>query len=145
VKFCLGKRYTRQNMSINKTVVIRLGGMALGLAGLWLVWSQAQQKRPPLTMEKVTENLYVIMANGGNVAAMPTSEGVLLVDDKFALDAPEILAKVKTISDKPIPYLLNTHQHGDHTGGNEALLAASAEIILPKNAPAHTGGGKNPG
>jgi cyclase len=131
-------------MSLNKAVVIRLSGMAIGLAGLWLVWSQTQQ-RPPLTMEKVTDNLYVIMGNGGNVAAMPTSEGVLLVDDKFALDAPEIVAKVKTISDKPIRYILNTHQHGDHTGGNEAMLAASAEIIIHKNARANMVAGKMPG
>src|SRR6266478_1676860 len=128
-------------MSIKKAVVIRLGGMALGLAGLWLVWSQAQQQRPPLTMEKVTDNLYVIMANGGNVAAMPTSEGVLLVDDKFAQDAPEILAKVKSISDKPIRYVLNTHQHGDHTGGNQKLIE-NAEIIAHKNARANMVTGK---
>ena len=132
-------------MSINKAVLIRLSGMTLAIAGLWLVWSQAQQARPPLTIEKVTEGLYVIVGNGGNVAAMPTSEGVLLVDDKFAQDAPEILAKVKTISDKPIRYVLNTHQHGDHTGGNAPLLAASAEIIIQKNARANMAAGKMPG
>jgi cyclase len=132
-------------MSFNKAVAIRLSGCALGLTGLWLVWAQTQQQRPPLTMEKVTDNLFVIIGNGGNVAAMPTSEGVLLVDDKFALDAPEIVAKVKTISDKPIRYILNTHQHGDHTGGNEAMLAASAEIIIHKNARANMLAGKMPG
>jgi len=131
-------------MSINTPIAIRLGGIGLGLAGLWMVWSQTQQ-RPPLTMEKVTDNLYVIIGNGGNVAAMPTSEGVLLVDDKFAADAPEIVAKVRTISDKPIRYILNTHQHGDHTGGNEAMLAASAEIIIHKNARANMLAGKMPG
>lgn len=128
-----------------KTVVVRLSGIGLGLAGLWMVWSQAQQQRPPLTMEKVTDNLYVIIGNGGNVAAMPTSEGVLLVDDKFAQDAPEILAKVKTISDKPIRYVLNTHQHGDHTGGNDAMLASNAEILIHKNARANMVDGKQPG
>ena len=130
---------------MSNTLVVRLAGICLGLAGLWLLWSQAQQQRPPLTMEKVTENLYVIIGNGGNVAAMPTSEGVLLVDDKFAQDAPEIMAKVKTISDKPVRYVLNTHQHGDHTGGNEVMLAASAEIIIHKNARANMVAGKQPG
>jgi cyclase len=119
--------------------------MGLGLAGLWLVWSQAQQQRPPLTMEKVSANLYVIMGNGGNVAVMPTSEGVLLVDDKFAQDAPEIIAKVKTISDKPIRYIINTHQHGDHTGGNATMMAASAEIIIHKQARANMLATKLPG
>src|SRR5258708_8484843 len=130
-------------MSPQKALALRLTAITLGLPALCLVWSPAQ--RPPLTIEKVTDNLYVIVGNGGNVAAMPTSEGVLLVDDKFAQDAPEILAKVKTISDKPIRYVLNTHQHGDHTGGNEALLAASAEIIIQKNARANMVAGKMPG
>jgi len=87
----------------------------------------------------------VIIGHGGNVAAMPTSDGVLLVDDKFAVDAPEIVAKVKTISDKPIRYILNTHQHPDHTGGNEPMMAASAEIIIHKNARANMVTNKMPG
>lgn len=132
-------------MFTQKSVVIRLLGIVVGLAGLWLLWSQAQQQRPPLTMEKVTDNLYVIIGNGGNVAVMPTSEGVLLVDDKFAQDGPEILAKVKTVSDKPIRYVLNTHQHGDHTGGNQALIGANAEILIHKNARANMVEGKMPG
>ena len=129
---------------MNRATAIRLGGILLASAGLWVVWSQGQQ-RQPLTMEKVTDNLYVIIGNGGNVAVMPTSEGVLLVDDKFAQDGPEILAKVKSVSDKPIRYVLNTHQHGDHTGGNAALLAASATVIAHKNARANMATQKMPG
>ena len=132
-------------MSINRVVGVRLLGIGLALAGLWLLWSQAQQQRPPLTMEKVTDNLYVIIGNGGNVAVMPTSEGVLVVDDKFAQDAPEIMAKIRTVSDKPVRYVLNTHQHGDHTGGNAAMQAQHAEIIINKNARANMVAGNMPG
>ena len=128
---------------MKNTIVVRLTGVAVAMTGLWVAWSQGQ--RPPLTMEKVSENLYVIIGNGGNVAVMPTSDGVLLVDDKFAQDGPEILAKVKSVSDKPIRYVLNTHQHGDHTGGNEALLAASAEVIAHKNARMNMVTQKQPG
>ena len=104
-------------------------------------------KNPPaqLTMEKVTDNLYVIMQDGGNVAFMPTSEGVLVVDDKFAQDAPQIMAKIKTVSDKPVRYVINTHQHGDHTGGNEAMLAAGAEILIHRNARHNMVAAKQPG
>src|ERR1700736_3799920 len=130
-------------MDIHKSAAIRASAILLALTALCLLWSQTQ--RPPLTMEKVTDNLYVIIGNGGNVAVMPTTEGVILVDDKFAADAPEITAKVKSITDKPIRYVLNTHQHGDHTGGNEALLAASAEIIIHKNARANMVTVKQPG
>ncbi len=128
---------------MSKTLVVRLGGLLIATAGLWSLWSQGQ--RGPLTIEKVTDNLYVIVGNGGNVAVMPTSDGVLLVDDKFAQDAPEIVAKVKTVSDKPVRYILNTHQHGDHTGGNEALMASSAEVIAHKNARANMVTQKMPG
>jgi cyclase len=129
---------------MNKAVTIRLAGVGIGLAGLWLVWSQAQQ-RPVLKMEKVVDGLYVISENGGNVAVMPTPDGVLLVDDKFAQDAPDIVAKVKTVSDKPIRYILNTHQHGDHTGGNEIMMTGGAETIIHKNARANMVDGKMPG
>src|SRR5689334_20504916 len=124
-------------------VFTRVTLAALGLTGLCIAWSQ--QPRQPLTMEKVSANLWVIMGNGGNVAVMPTAEGVILVDDKFAQDAADIVAKVKTISDKPIRYVMNTHQHGDHTGGNEAALAAGAEVIITKQARANMVAGKMPG
>src|SRR5689334_16657140 len=133
-------------MNMNKTIGVRLAGTTVAIASLWFVWSQGQQQpRPPLTIEKVTDNLWVIIGNGGNVAVMPTSEGVVLVDDKFAQDGPEILAKVKSVTSQPIRYVLNTHQHGDHTGGNEILMAANAEIVIQKNARANMAEAKQPG
>jgi glyoxylase-like metal-dependent hydrolase (beta-lactamase superfamily II) len=130
-------------MVLRRDAVTRVTLAALGIAGLWIAW--AQQPRQPLTIEKVTNNLWVIIGNGGNVAVMPTSEGVILVDDKFAQDAPDIVAKVKTVSDKPIRYVLNTHQHGDHTGGNAAMIDASAQVIITKQARANMVAGKQPG
>jgi len=129
---------------MRKQQTVRGAILIFGLAGLWLAWSQGQQPAQ-LTMEKVTENLYVIMGSGGNVAVLPTNDGVLLVDDKFAQDGPQILAKVRSVSDKPIRYVLNTHQHGDHTGGNASLLAAKAEILIHKNARANMAAGNMPG
>jgi len=113
-------------------------------AGLWLAWSQNQQPAQ-LTIEKVTDTLWVIVGSGGNVAVMPTPQGVVLVDDKFAQDNPQIVAKVKSVTDQPIRYVLNTHHHGDHTGGNKALLDANAEIILHRNARANMVKGEQPG
>jgi len=130
-------------MHMRKEILIRVTVAVLGVAGLWLAWSQ--NPPAPLTMQKVSDNVYVIIGDGGNVAFMPTSEGVILVDDKFAQDAPEILARVKSVSDKPIRYVLNTHQHPDHTGGNQAMLAANAEIVIQKNARANMVAGKQPG
>jgi glyoxylase-like metal-dependent hydrolase (beta-lactamase superfamily II) len=134
-------------MSIHRPTLVRFGGILLAVAGLCLVWLQAQPPKQPLNVQKVTDNLWVIMnASSGNVAVMPTNEGVLLVDDKFEQDGPEILAKVKAVSDKPIKYILNTHQHGDHTGGNAYMLTnTSAEILIHKNARANMLAGKQPG
>jgi glyoxylase-like metal-dependent hydrolase (beta-lactamase superfamily II) len=128
---------------MRKVAVLRIAMAALAGIGIWIAW--AQNPPQPLDLQKVTDNLYVLIGDGGNVAFMPTSEGVILVDDKFAADGPQIVAKVKSITDKPIRYVLNTHHHGDHTGGNEALLAANAEIILHKNARANMVAGKQPG
>jgi cyclase len=120
---------------MRKAHVLRFAIVAVTAAGMWLAWSQ----NPPaqLTMEKVTDNIYAVMQDGGNVAFMPTSEGVLVVDDKFAQDAPQIMAKIKSVTDKPVKYVLNTHQHGDHTGGNDAMMAAGAQILIHKNARAN--------
>jgi glyoxylase-like metal-dependent hydrolase (beta-lactamase superfamily II) len=128
---------------MRKNAVVRFTLAALAGIGVWLAW--AQNPPQPLTLQKVTDNLYVIIGDGGNTAFMPTSDGVILVDDKFAADGPNIVAKVKSVTDKPIRYVLNTHQHGDHTGGNEALLAANAEIVIHKNARANMVTGKMPG
>ena len=140
--------YTVLNMPIQKPLLVRIGGIGLAAAGLCLVWLQAQQPpKQPITVQKVTDNLWVIMSSdSGNVAVMPTSEGVLLVDDKFDQYGPDIVAKVKAISDKPIKYILNTHQHGDHTGGNAFMLTNTpAEILIHKNARANMVAGKQPG
>lgn len=131
-------------MASRNNAITRVILILAGAAGLWAAWAQ-QQPRQALTIEKVTENLWVIVGAGGNVAVMPTTEGVIVVDDKFAEDAPGIVAKIKTISDKPIRYVLNTHHHGDHTGGNAAMLAANAEVILSKNARANMVTGNQPG
>jgi cyclase len=114
-------------------------------AGAWMARTQAPQSPAQLTLEKVKDNLYVIIGDGGNVAVYVTDEGVILVDDKFERDAADIMAKVKSLTDKPVKYVLNTHQHGDHTGGNQKLLDASAEIISQKNARANMVATKMPG
>ena len=97
----------------------------------WIAQTQ-QPPAQPLQIEKVKDDLYNISGSGGNVAAYLTNEGVILIDDKFPQNTPEILAKVKSVSDKAVRYVVNTHHHGDHTGGNANLLG-STEIIGHRN------------
>ena len=91
------------------------------------------QPQQGLSIEQVKDGLYVIMGSGGNVGVRVTSEGVILIDDKFPQNFDDIQALVATVSDQPVRYVLNTHHHGDHAGGNVEYINI-AEIIAHQNA-----------
>src|SRR5262245_57882287 len=88
-----------------------------------------------VTVAKVQGNIYVLTGAGGNTTVQVGPEGVLVVDTMFGPLAPKILAAIRTLSDKPIRYILNTHVHVDHAGANEPLLKASpgAKILAHEN------------
>lgn len=124
-------------------VTIRTVAALLSLGGLWIALTQ-QPPAQPLTIEKLAEDLHVIVGSGGNVAVLTTEDGVILVDDKFDRNVPEILERVRSITSRPVRYILNTHHHGDHTGGN-ATLSNAAEIVAHDNVYANMTRGKQPG
>ena len=76
----------------------------------------------------VQGNIYMLVGAGGNITMQVGKEGVLLVDTMYAGLSDKVLAAVRTVSDKPIRYIINTHVHGDHTGGNEKLAKAGSTI-----------------
>src|SRR5216117_3540062 len=82
---------------------------------------------------KVAEGVYMLEGEGGNIGVSSGEDGVYLIDDQFAPLTPKIVAAVKAISDKPIRFLMNTHWHGDHVGGNENLGKAGVVIIAHDN------------
>ena len=86
-----------------------------------------------LTIEPVGEGLYAIFGSGGNVGVRVTGEGVILIDDKYPENFGEIQELVRQVSDQPVRYVLNTHHHGDHSGGNVGYIQI-AEIIAHQNA-----------
>jgi cyclase len=117
-----------------RRVVLFIGFMAvLGVSIAVVPGLTQQQQHPPLTLEKVKDDLYVIVGNGGNVAALVTNEGVILVDDKFEQDYDAITQHLRTVTNQPVKYVFNTHYHSDHSGGNTRFLAI-AEIISHKNS-----------
>jgi glyoxylase-like metal-dependent hydrolase (beta-lactamase superfamily II) len=83
-------------------------------------------------IEKVRDNLFMIRGGGGNTAAFVTSGGVVLVDTKLANWGQAILDKVRSVTDKPITTIINTHTHGDHVGSNE-FFPASVEVVAHEN------------
>ena len=91
------------------------------------------QAQNSLSIEQVKDGLYAIIGSGGNVGVRVTSEGVILIDDKFPQNFAEIQELVGTVSDQPVRYVLNTHHHGDHSGGNVEYINI-AEIIAHQNA-----------
>jgi len=119
---------------MSRSSAIRLAVALAAASGLWFALSQ--QSPAGLTVEELAPDLHVIFGSGGNVAVLTTEEGVILVDDKFDRNVPEILEKVRAITPRPVRYVINTHHHGDHTGGN-ARLMASAEVIAHTNARAN--------
>jgi len=129
---------------MSKSLLVRLSAGILASLGAWVAYTQTPQAPPQLKIEKIADDLYNISGDGGNVAVYLTNDGVILIDDKFDRDYADILDKVKSVSDKPVKYVLNRHQYGDHTGGNERMFA-TAEIIAHRNARANMVEGKMPG
>ncbi len=81
----------------------------------------------------VAGSVYVLYGRGGNVGISVGDDGVFLVDDQYAPQAPAILEAVRSLRDEPVRFVLNTHWHGDHTGGNEAMAGQGALIVAHDN------------
>lgn len=73
---------------------------------------------------KVRDNIYMLVGSGGNITVQIGAEGVLVIDTQYAELSDKILAKIRELSDKPLRYIINTHHHGDHVGGNENIKNA---------------------
>ena len=117
---------------MSRTFLTRISAGALFLVGCWIAYTQTQNP-PKLTINKVKDDLYEIEGDGGNVAVYITNEGVILVDDKYDQDHEQIVANVQSVTNQPIKYILSTHYHADHSGGNAKFLP-TAEIISTLNA-----------
>ncbi|HYJ93517.1 MAG TPA: MBL fold metallo-hydrolase, partial [Vicinamibacterales bacterium] len=104
--------------------------LSLAMLGAYL-HAQFGQEAAKLDLVKVTDDLYVIHNDfvPGNTTALITNEGVVLVDDKFEIDHANIMAQLKKVTSQPVKYVINTHFHGDHSGGNAKLQALSAQVV----------------
>jgi cyclase len=95
----------------------------------------AQQQPASLEIQKVKDNLYVISGGGGNTAAFITEKGVVVVDTKLPGNGPGILEKIKSVTEKPVTMVINTHTHGDHVGSNIAF-SGNVEFVAHENCKA---------
>jgi cyclase len=110
--------------------------MKLPLVLLLAAAGFAQQPNPDsvkLTLAPVQGNVHVIIGDGGNITVQTGKDGVMLVDTGFAPLAPRAMAEIRKLSDGPVRWIVNTHVHADHTGGNAemAKLGMTRESIGP--------------
>ncbi len=87
----------------------------------------------PIKTIAITEGLHVLMGRGGNIAVSTGADGTFLVDDQYAPQYAGITEAIKKLSKDPLKFVINTHWHGDHTGGNEQMGTAGAIIVAQEN------------
>jgi glyoxylase-like metal-dependent hydrolase (beta-lactamase superfamily II) len=125
-----------------RTLEVNMGSghramLAVALLGLVLAGPVAAQERDWSTVAvaatRLAEGVYMLTGAGGNIGVSAGENGVFLVDDQYAPLTPRIKAAVATISPQPIRFVLNTHWHGDHSGGNENLGGEGVLIVAHDN------------
>jgi cyclase len=93
-----------------------------------LAAAQQDFSKVEIKAEKVSGNVYMLTGAGGNIGVSAGDDGIVIVDDQFAPLAGKIRAALKDITDKPVRFVINTHWHGDHTGGNPQFGETSTII-----------------
>jgi len=119
---------------------LRASVLALFTASIALTIASAQQQEPDwskvqIKVTKVSGNIYMLEGQGGNIAASVGEDGIVIVDDEFAPLAEKIQSALKDlkITDKPVRFVINTHYHGDHTGGNPPFANSGSAVIAQDN------------
>jgi cyclase len=112
-----------------------LVGLCVALFGSY-VYAQFGAKPSALSTIKVRDDLFVVYNDlvPGNTTVLVTNQGLVLVDNKFEIDFDNLMAEIKKISAQPIRYVINTHYHGDHSGGNAKMQALSVQVVASERA-----------
>ncbi len=116
-------------------MVLSLVGGALVCGPAAMTQQQPDFSKVQIKTTKVSGNIYMLEGQGGNIAASVGEDGIVIVDDQFAPLADKIQAALKElkITDKPVRFVINTHYHGDHTGGNVPFNNAGSTLIAQDN------------
>jgi cyclase len=122
-------------MKLRTWIVPAVAGLALVCAQAAAPRQQQDFSKVQIKVTKVSGNIYMLEGAGGNIAASVGEDGIVIVDDQFAPLAEKIQAALKDlkITDKPVRFVINTHYHGDHTGGNVPLSTAGSTVIAQDN------------
>jgi glyoxylase-like metal-dependent hydrolase (beta-lactamase superfamily II) len=96
-------------------------------------FAQRDPSQVEITAEKFSDTTYMLRGSGGNMGLSVGPDAVFLVDDQYAPLTPKIVAAIAKITPMPVRFVLNTHWHGDHVGGNENLGRAGALVVAHEN------------
>ncbi|MEE9130388.1 MAG: MBL fold metallo-hydrolase [Phycisphaerales bacterium] len=118
---------------MNRRTPSYLLGFAVAAALSSSVAAQGRFDDVQIKTVKVSENVYMLVGSGGNIGLSIGEDGAFMIDDQFAPLTDKILAAVRTLTDQPVRFLVNTHWHGDHVGGNENMGKAGAIIVAHEN------------
>jgi cyclase len=108
-------------------------GVAVAAVSGGIVMAQQDFSQVQIKTTKIGGNFYTLEGSGGTIGVLAGPDGVLMVDAQFAPLSDKIVAAIKQISDGRIRFLVNTHVHGDHTGGNENIGKLGATIMAREN------------
>ena len=98
-----------------------------------LLSSATRADENPVTAEKLSDSVYVLFGQGGNIAASVGEDGIYIIDDQFAKLSNDIKKTISDLKPGSAEFVINTHHHGDHTGGNENFAKAGAHVIAHDN------------
>jgi glyoxylase-like metal-dependent hydrolase (beta-lactamase superfamily II) len=128
-------------------VKLALWSLPVALIAAPAAFAQGQQdfSQVQIKVHQVAGNVHYLEGQGGNVGVLVGDDGVLMIDDQFAPLSEKLVAALKTLSQKPVRLLVNTHVHGDHTGGNENFGKMGIDIVAHDNVRVRLARGVNGG
>src|SRR5688572_32943041 len=115
-------------MSMRRWMVALIAALAASQA-----LAQQDFSQVVIGTEKVAEGVYMLTGAGGNIGVSAGEDGIVIIDDQYEPVAPKIVEALAKLSPKPARFVINTHFHGDHTGGNEVFGKAGAVIVAHDN------------
>jgi cyclase len=117
------------HQSARRQLLVALGALT---ATPWAL-AQPDFSQVEIKTEKLTDTVYMLVGAGGNIGLSVGPDAVFIIDDQFAPLVPKIRAAIAAITPRPVQFVLNTHHHFDHTGGNGAFGQAGALIVAHDN------------
>jgi len=125
------QNWCRRGFALFATVFLT----ALMMSSVGQGQEQTDYSKVQIKTTKVSGNIYMLEGEGGNIAASVGEDGIVIVDDQYAPLAEKIQAALKNlgITDKPVRFVINTHYHGDHTGGNPPFASSGSTVIAQDN------------